>query len=281
MTEARSPDARGRWAVLAAACLAGLVLLAGTAPARLSLPDPALAGAGPLQVPPLGADPRGIPLLDYVQQGAAVVLGPALVAGALVAVASAGAAILQCAQGRAAVRARGLLAGLREVTAALPRLVLVLVVALLVPGDQRALTPLALTWAVLAAPSGMEEAAAAAGRLGGERFVEALRAHGFSWARIHLGHVVARNLRPLLLRQGLEVVLQVVFLELALSYLTRLRHAPALAHGDDVHSWAELLHQGYAGLLGHGSVAPLGVGLLCVASLVLLQKAVAQAGRAR
>ena len=69
------------------------------------------------------------------------------------------------------------------------------------PPGWRTLFPIGLAWAILAAPGAMDEAAATAGRLGGARFVEALRAHGFSSARILLYHVIWLNLRAVLVRQ--------------------------------------------------------------------------------
>ena len=71
--------------VLATLIAAGLFALGVTAPR--TLPDgaaDALANAGPLDAPPFGTDPRGRPLLAYAQQGANIVLGPALVAAAVV-----------------------------------------------------------------------------------------------------------------------------------------------------------------------------------------------------
>ena len=71
-----------------------------------------------------------------------------------------------------------------ELLGSLPRLVVILVVAIVLPADWKSLFPIAITWALLASPGAMDEAAATAGRLGGTRFVEALRAHGFSAPRI-------------------------------------------------------------------------------------------------
>src|SRR5690606_6736580 len=99
----------------------------------------------------------------------------------------------------------GLLQAFAELVGALPRLVVVLVVALAMPADWRSLLPIGVTWAVLAAPGAMDEAASTAQRLGGARFVEALRAHGFGAARIYLYHVIWLNLRGVVARQAAEV----------------------------------------------------------------------------
>ena len=67
----------------------------------------------------------------------------------------------------------------------------------------------------MSAPGAMDEAASCAGRWGA-RFVEALKAHGFSAMRICGYHVTWLNLQAVLVRQGAEVAMQVVFLEIAL-----------------------------------------------------------------
>ena len=201
--------------------LAGLVVLA---PEHLSPIAQERAAAGPADLPPFGADGRGRPLLEYAAQGASVVALPALVAGLVVAAASVFGGV---------VRAMGLerldpvISAASEVVGALPRMVVILVVALVLPREWRGLMPLALTWALLSAPGAMDEAAAVAERLGGARFVEALRAHGYSGARIFLVHIVGYNLRPVLVRQGAEVMSQVVFLEIGLSYLAASRQEQA------------------------------------------------------
>ena len=268
----------GRWGWVAAGLLAVMLLAAYAAPPYLSTPNLDWAGAGPLAVPPFGCDDRGVPLLEYALQGAAIVVGPALLAGLLVVLLAGLAGLLRCA-GRG--WGDNVLGATSEMVGALPRWVIVLVVALLLPRNAHSLLPIALVWALLAAPGAMDEAAAAAERLGAERFVEALYAHGFSWSRIYLGHVIARNLRPVLVRQGAEVALQVVYLELALSYLAVTRQQPSWTHPDSQHSWASLLYQGYAALLGHptGHVLVLGVGL--VGLVVLCFQAMRLAARGR
>lgn len=169
-----------------------------------------------------------------------------------------------------------------ELVGALPRMVVVLVVALIVPADARGLLPLGLAWAVLAAPGAMDEAASVAGRLGGARFVEALRAHGFSAARIYLFHIVALNLRPVLVRQGAEVMMQVVFLEIALSYLAVAEDQPSFTHSDSMRSWADLLNIGYPSLIIDVPTAhALWLGLGLVAGVALITLALGRATRAR
>ena len=103
-------------------------------------------------------------------------------------------------------------------------------------------------------------------RLGGSRFVEALRAHGYSAGRIFLVHVVGYNLRPVVVRQGAETMMHVVFLEIALSYLALAENQPSFTHGDALMSWADLLKLGYPSLIpslgydsGHALVLALGL----------------------
>jgi ABC-type dipeptide/oligopeptide/nickel transport system permease subunit len=135
---------------------------------------------------------------------------------------------------------------------------------------------------VLAAPGAMDEAAAVAERLGGARFVEALRAHGYSAARIFLYHVVALNLRPVVVRQAAEVVMQVVFLEIALSYLALDAMQPSFTHSDSTRSWADLLYQGYSSLvLDVPSLHALLLGLALVGITALVSVSLSSAARAR
>jgi ABC-type dipeptide/oligopeptide/nickel transport system permease subunit len=173
--------------------------------------------------------------------------------------------------------------GVGEVVGALPRMVVLLVVALILPRDARGLLPIALCWALLAAPGAMDEAAAVSERLGGARFVEALRAHGYSATRIFLYHVVALNLRPVVVRQGVEVVMQVVFLEIAFSYLSVVESYPSFTHSDSVVSWADILYMGYPALaFGDPTAAHallLGLGLISFIAVVTL--ATSHAARAR
>ena len=111
--------------------------------------------------------------------------------------------------------------------------------------------PIAIAWAFMAAPGAMDEAASCAGRLGGARFVEALKAHGFSAFRIYGYHVTWLNLRAVLVRQAAEVSMQVVFLEIALSYLAVPFQEPAFTHSDSTYSWAELLYFGYQSIISN------------------------------
>lgn len=248
-------------ALAGGALLLGLLALAAAAPERLPDPDPARASLGPAAAPPFGTDPRGRPLWAYAAQGAAVVVLPSVAAGALVAGSAAGAGLVRCA---GLPRLDGALAALAEVVGSLPRLPMVLVVALVLPADARSLWPLAAAWAALASPGAMDEAAAAAERVGGSRFVEALRAHGFSWSRVYLWHVLALNLRPVLVRQGAETAAAVTFLEVAISWLAAREDHPSLAHPERVRSWAALLDMGYPSLLldvPTGHALGLGLGL--------------------
>lgn len=268
----------GGWLLLAVALLGALLAAAALAPEHLGAPRPELAALGPWQAPPFGTDERGIPLHQIAMQGARVVTLPALGAGVLVALLAAAAGLVRAA-GLGVVD--GALQALTEIVGSLPRMVVLLVVALMLPPAWKTLGPIALAWALLAAPGAMDEAASTAGRLGGARFVEALRAHGFSAPRVYLYHVTWLNLRPVVLRQAAEVAMQVVFLEIALSYLAVSRNEPALTHSDAVHSWATLLYLGYTALVGEPLGHALVLGLLLVGAVALAAQAARLAARAR
>lgn len=234
---------------------------------------------GPLAAPPLGTDTMGISLLEYALQGAKVVSVPALLAGVLVAFLATLAGLARCA-GVAWLDTA--LALFQELVGAVPRLVVILVVAIAMPPDYRSLLPIGLTWAVLSAPAAMDEAATLAGRLGGARFVEALRAHGFTAGRIYLYHVTWLNLRSVIVRQGAEILMQVVFLEISLSYLAVSQQQPAFTHSDSVHSWASLLYDGYTWLvasvpMGHA----MALGLVLVALIAFMAQSFRLAARPR
>ncbi|HND34499.1 MAG TPA: hypothetical protein PLA94_31065, partial [Myxococcota bacterium] len=155
-------------------------------------------------------------------------------------------------------------------------------VALLLPVEWRGLLPLGMAWALLSAPGAMDEAAAVAERLGGARFVEALRAHGFSWSRIYLYHVVLMNLRPVVVRQAAETVLQVTFLEIALSYLAIQENQSSFTHSDSIHSWASLLQSGYRWLVVDIPTShALALGLALIGTLTVAARLTAHAARAR
>lgn len=255
----------GIGALIALVVLAGLAL---TAPVHLSSASRDLAFAGPGELAPFGADELGRSLLQYAQQGAGVVLGPAIAAAVAVALMSTAGGLLRCAGDR---RIEAVVQGLGEVVGALPRMVVLLVAALLIPSTERGLLPLALVWAVLAAPGAVDEAAAVAERLGGARFVEALRAHGFSRARVYLYHIVLLNLRPVVVRQASEVLLQVTFLELGLSYLARQDNQSSFTHSDSLKSWADLLYMGYTSIglgMPTGHALWLGLGLVAVVTIM-------------
>lgn len=277
----RSLSGRTKPITIAALSFSALMIAAALAPEHLGNINPDQALKGPLDVFPFGTDTRGRALIDYATQGARVVALPALAAGVLVGLFGVVGGILRCVGSE---RVNALLQAFSEVVGALPRMVVILVVALLVPRDHRSLLPLALTWAVLAAPGAMDEAAAVAERLGGSRFVEALRAHGYSAGRIFLVHVVGYNLRPVVVRQGAETMMHVVFLEIALSYLALAENQPSFTHGDALMSWADLLKLGYPSLIpslgydsGHALV--LALGLLGVVTAMAI--AIGRAARAR
>lgn len=269
---------RWPWIGLAGTMFLVLAILAFVAPEFVSTPVLSARYLSPADAPPFGTDDRGIALWEYAAQGARVVLLPALVAGLVTAAAATVAGLVRCA-GIAWLDTLLQVAG--ELLGSLPRLVVVLVVALMLPQTWRNLMPIALTWAILAAPGAMDEAAATAGRLGGARFVEALRAHGFTSSRILLYHVVWLNLRPVLARQAAEVAMQVVFLEIALSYLAVSRNEPSFTHPDSSYSWATLLYQGYTAALGQPLWHSLALGLGLVAVVATFARSVRAAARAR
>ncbi len=272
---------RKAWVVVALLCLGMLLTGAWLAPEHLPRATRELAYAGPMDFLPFGADERGRSLLGYATQGARVVAIPSMVAGLLVTLFGIAGGLLRCA---GAEWANVCTQVFSEIVGALPRMVVILVVALLLPRDQRGLLALAITWAVLAAPPAMDEAAAVAERLGGARFVEALRAHGYSGVRIYLVHVVFYNLRPVVVRQGAETLMHVVFLEIALSYLALEENQPSFTHEDSVRSWADLLKLGYHSMIPSlgvetGHALALGVGLLGVVALMWI--AIGRVARAR
>ncbi|MBT3222200.1 MAG: hypothetical protein HN348_24260 [Proteobacteria bacterium] len=232
----------------------------------------------PWQAFPMGTDERGIPLLRYAMQGASIVIVPAIVAGFVVLVLATIAGLVRCRDAKWLDTA---LQGFTELVGALPRLVVILVVAVVLPRDWRVLMPIALTWAILASPSAMDEAATTAERLGGAKFVEALKAHGFSGVRIFLYHVVWLNLRAVIVRQAAEVAMQVVFLEIALSYLAKAQGEPSFTHPEGVESWALLLYQGYSAILGEPLWHAMFFGLVLVALTAVMAQAVRLAARAQ
>lgn len=271
-----------RWpaGATALACLCVLVIAAIAAPEHLPDVNPDLRYASPSDLPPFGADSAGRSLLGYATQGARVTVIPAVLAGLLVGLMAVAGGLMRAMGLR---RIDSWIQALGEIVGSLPRMVVVLVVALILPRDARVLLPLALTWALLAAPGAMDEAAAVAERLGGARFVEALRAHGYSAPRIFLVHVVALNLRPVVVRQMAEVTMQVIFLEIALSYLALAQDQPSFTHPDSLKSWADLLNLGYTWVVfddvNTGHALALGLGLIGIVAVMSL--ATGRAARAR
>ena len=271
------------WLVVGLALFLAMVFASLFAPDFLSQ-DVKNAYAWPLQAPPFGTDALGKPLWEYALQGAAVVMGPAALAGVVVAFFAGVAGLARCA---GIAWFDTVLQAFSELMGALPRMVVVLVVALTVPREYKTLVPVALAWAFLAAPGAMDEAASAAGRLGGARFVEALRAHGFSAIRIYLFHITWLNLRMVLVRQAVEVMMQVVFLEIALSYLAAASNRPAITHSDAWKSWADLLYLGYTTAAGgewfgsHSMLHALILGLCLVGGVAFMTMAFRRAARQR
>lgn len=296
------------------ALLSVLVIMTASAPEFLSSPDQEHFYAGPGAGFPFGADAMGISLVEYAFQGASIVTIPAVLSGVLVAILAALSGVSAASGGggghvrRAgaevvrevrdlgtpeggplqfvgalfrldlALVAQGwtwFLPAFSELVGSLPRLVVILVVALALPLDWRGLLPIGVTWALLASPGAMDEAAATAERLGGSRFVEALRAHGFSVFRIYGIHIIWKNLRAVIVRQAAEIAMQVVFLEIALSYLATSRSQPSFTHADSVHSWASLLYYGYTYLVaGVPMLHALLLGMVLVAMVAVMAQSI-------
>lgn len=270
---------RRAWTLTALAVLGLLLAAALLAPEGLPDAQPERAYLGPLDAPPFGTDQRGVALWIFAAQGARIIVGPALAAGLFVGLAAVAGGLVRCTGGRFAALS---VAAAGELVGSLPRMLVVLVTALVLPWTWRGLLPLGLVWALLSAPGAMDEAGAVAARLGGARFVEALRAHGFGWARVYLWHVVALNLRPVVVRQAAETFMQVGFLEMALSYLSLQDNQSGFTHPESLHSWAELLQLGYPSLVldvptGHA----LALGLGAAGLLTLFARAATAAAAAR
>jgi len=275
----RGSTSRTVWLVIGLVMLGALVIGSMLAPDFVAHPDLSARYLGPLDAPPLGTNDMGIPLTEFALQGAKVVAIPSVLSGLVVMVLAIIAGVMRCA-GYAWVDTA--LQLFQELVGALPRLVVILVVAVAMPADYRSLLPIGLTWAVLSAPGAMDEAATTAGRLGGASFVEALRAHGFTAVRIYLYHITWLNLRSVIVRQGAEVVMQVVFLEIALSYLAVSQRRPAFTHPDSVYSWASLLYDGYTWLVAAVHMAhDMWLGLLLVALVAFMAQSFRLAARSR
>lgn len=268
------------WGLVALVCFTTLAVSAWFAPNLPSSINLDTMMASPSQMPPFGADGYGRPLTEYAFQGARIVAVPSLVAGLVVTLLATMGGVLRCMEWPLV---NALIQATSELVGALPRMVVILVAALILPSEWRGLLPLALIWAILAAPGAMDEAGAAASRLGGTRFVEALRAHGFSGFRIYAIHIIAYNLRPVVIRQGAEIMMQVVFLEVALSYLAVKSERPSFTHPDSLRSWADLLDMGYIGLIVEGvpMLHALWLGLGLIAMVVLTATSIAKMVEAR
>ena len=86
----------------------------------------------------------------------------------------------------------------------------------------------------------------------------------------------------MVVRQGAEVLLQVTFLELGLSYLAVQDSQSSFTHSDSLKSWADLLYMGYTSIgLGMPTAHALVLGLALVATVTLMAKATTTLVRAR
>lgn len=265
------------------AILSFSLLLIGVliAPDQASTSEPSMRSLMPWEHPPFGTDQKGRPLLEYATQGARVITIPSLVAGILVAFFGMIGGLLRLVESpiiQTIVQIFG------ELVGALPRMVVILVAALLIPKDWSSLYPIAIIWAILCAPGAIDEAGSVTIRLGGARFVEALRAHGFSAWRIYMNHIVWHNLRPVIVRQGAEAMMTVAFLEVALSYLALIEEQSSFTHVDSLFSWADILKEGYTfiafkGMMPTGHSLALGIALLGL--IVVTAMSISKAAEAR
>lgn len=270
---------RHLYIALAGFCFVTLLALAWSAPDLPSTIDRSQRSLKPWEYWPLGTDMNGRPLIEYASQGAKVIAIPSFLAGILVAFFGMMGGLLRCVEWPTI---QTIVQFIGEIVGALPRMVVILVVALLLPTEWRSLMPLAVVWAILCAPGAIDEAGAVAARLGGTRFVEALKAHGFGAWRIYMHHIVVLNLRPVLVRQGAEAMMTVAFLEVALSYLAVVEDQSSFTHSDNLRSWADLLKEGYLWLaLGIDSGHVLFVGLGLLGLVVLTATALGKAAEAR
>ena len=93
----------------------------------------------PFEAPPFGNDGRGRPLIDYARQGAAIVVWPAVMAGLLVACFATLGGVLRAVGWSWMDR---VVLGFGEVVGSLPRMVVVLIMALMMDRDHVSLMPM-------------------------------------------------------------------------------------------------------------------------------------------
>ena len=75
--------------------------------------------------------------------------------------------------------------------------------------------------------------------------------------------------------------MQVVFLEIALSYLALKSREPSFTHAEGAYSWATLLYQGYTWILGQELFWSMVLGLLLVGVTALIAHTFRLAASAR
>jgi ABC-type dipeptide/oligopeptide/nickel transport system permease subunit len=265
--------------VFAASCLALLVVMGMFAPEHLAQPDLSMAYASPGELPPFGADNRGRPLLEYAQQGAQVVALPAMLGGLVVLLFGTLGGLLACV---GSGRVQAAVQGFGEVVGALPRLVVVLGRGLASAprharshADRAHLGPARRARAPWTRPRLWPVGWAARG-LSRPCAPTASPALGFTSTTSSL-----LNLRPVVVRQAIETVMQVVFLEIALSYLALSDSQPSFTHNDSVRSWADILYLGYQVILDVETGHALALGLGLVGVVALMSLSVTWAVRAR
>ena len=161
---------------LAVTCFSLLIVMALVAPDLPSTIDRTQRSLKPWEFPPLGTDMNGRPLIEYATQGARIIALPSLFAGVLVAVFGMLGGLLRCVDWPIT---QTIVQFFGEIVGALPRMVVVLVIGAFANG-LAVIDAFGCCLGCAVTPGAIDEAGAVASRLGGTRFVEALKAHGFS-----------------------------------------------------------------------------------------------------
>ena len=236
------------WLGLGSGLLGILVVMSLLAPENLSMP--VCSGfkrciEGPLQHPPFGTDTRGIPLLEYVMQGAKIVTLPAIISGLLVAFLSTIAGLARCAS---LTWVDTIIQAVSEIMGALPEIVVVLVIALAIPREWRGLLPIDIAWALMSTPGAMDEAASCAGRLEVRDLLRPSRRMAFRQCEF-MG-IMSHGLifEQFWYDKGQRLPCRLYFRNCPV-LPSRTIQGPAFTHSDSTYSWAELLYFGYQSII--------------------------------